>query len=87
MQQQKLPTTTHLGRILWVFPYEGSKFVHSIRWVLSLSICLALNFGTLALEIPSAGVIATVLLNMVASIKWKKHYKGKVCCEEYNFFC
>ncbi|VDP11438.1 unnamed protein product [Onchocerca flexuosa] len=60
------------GRILWVFPHEGSHHRHFIRGVLLLSICLALNFGTLAIGKPSCGVISTVLLNMVVTIKWKK---------------
>uniref|UniRef100_A0A915PPR1 Cation/H+ exchanger domain-containing protein n=1 Tax=Setaria digitata TaxID=48799 RepID=A0A915PPR1_9BILA len=60
------------GRILWVFPHEGSHHRHFIRGSLLLSVCLALNFGTLAIGSPSCGVISTVLLNMVATIRWKK---------------
>uniref|UniRef100_A0A914RWD9 Cation/H+ exchanger transmembrane domain-containing protein n=1 Tax=Parascaris equorum TaxID=6256 RepID=A0A914RWD9_PAREQ len=43
------------GRILWVFPHEGSHHVHFTRGVLLLSVCLALNYGTLAIDCPSAG--------------------------------
>uniref|UniRef100_F1L2F0 Sodium/hydrogen exchanger-like domain-containing protein 1 n=1 Tax=Ascaris suum TaxID=6253 RepID=F1L2F0_ASCSU len=79
------------GRILWVFPHEGSHHVHFTRGVLLLSVCLALNYGTLAIECPSAGVIATVLLSMVASVKWRNDTPGKfkeaeALAQMWNFF-
>ncbi|VDM48348.1 unnamed protein product [Toxocara canis] len=61
------------GRVLWVFPHEGSHHVHFTRGVLLISVCLALNYGTLAIECPSAGVIATVILSMVASMRWSEN--------------
>uniref|UniRef100_A0A2K6W2M4 Na_H_Exchanger domain-containing protein n=1 Tax=Onchocerca volvulus TaxID=6282 RepID=A0A2K6W2M4_ONCVO len=78
------------GRILWVFPHEGSHHRHFIRGVLLLSICLALNFGTLAIGKPSCGVISTVLLNMVVTIKWKeanvKFKEADALALMWNFF-
>ncbi|KHN72858.1 Sodium/hydrogen exchanger 9B1 [Toxocara canis] len=79
------------GRVLWVFPHEGSHHVHFTRGVLLISVCLALNYGTLAIECPSAGVIATVILSMVASMRWRYDTPGKYKEAEslalmWNFF-
>uniref|UniRef100_A0A0R3RUZ5 Na_H_Exchanger domain-containing protein n=1 Tax=Elaeophora elaphi TaxID=1147741 RepID=A0A0R3RUZ5_9BILA len=55
------------GRILCVFPHESLHHRHFIRGTLLLSVCLALKFG-----IPGCDVISTVLLSMVAAIKWEE---------------
>ncbi|VDN03302.1 unnamed protein product [Thelazia callipaeda] len=78
------------GRMLWVFPHEGSHHRHFIRGTLLLSVCLALNFGTLAIGSPSCGVISTVVLNMIATIKWKqsnvKYKEAETLALMWNFF-
>ncbi|VDD91460.1 unnamed protein product, partial [Enterobius vermicularis] len=65
------------GFIFRIHPHIGSNNLHIVRAILLFSVCAALNFVSLAIEMSTMGVIATVLMSFTASNGWKKTMESK----------
>ncbi|CAJ0916362.1 unnamed protein product, partial [Mesorhabditis belari] len=74
-----------LGWLLWWFPRRGDTYTHLARTILLVSLCVALLFSSVRLNVEFAGVISLVTTCLTAIRMWRVDSEKKTFIEEKTF--